>query len=445
MARAGIVLGVTASLVMTFAAAPASAEKQVWRGSPEGGVTSVRQMEGSPSANSVNTPITRSEVLSRAKSWADVPVSYSMYRYRNGYRTDCSGYVSMTWRLGSSRTTGTFGPVTHRITKNELKGGDVLRWDNTGPGVGHIVLFEKWADDSRSSYWAYEQTPDHTKHRIVPYPYFPGRGGPYVPLRYDKIVDDLWPNNDRDVNGDGRSDVLARNSAGALHYYRGRGNGSHVAPLQTYSKGWSEYDGLFAADVNGDRRADVLARTEKGALYYFRGKGNGTFNSRVRKYSTAFKQYTQVVAADVNGGGRADLLARDSKGALYYYRGKGTGSFYSRVRTYANGWNQYNLLLAGDVNRDGRADLLARDSKGALYYYRGGGKGTFYSRVRVFNSGWNQYDAVVATGVNRDGRLDLLARTKAGALYYYRGNGNGTFYPRALMYSKGWSQYDSLM
>jgi hypothetical protein len=444
MARAGVVLGVTASLVMTCAAAPALAEKQVWRGNPEGPVTSVRQMEGSPQANSVNTPITRSEVLRRAKSWADVPVSYSMYRYRDGYRTDCSGFVSMTWRLGSSRTTGTFGPVTHQITKNELKGGDVLRWDNTGPGVGHIVLFEKWANDARTSYWAYEQTPAHTKHRIVPYPYFSGRGGPYVPLRYDKIVDDLWPNNDRDVNGDGRSDALARTSAGALHYYRGRGNGLFHPPAQTYSSGWSQYDGLLTADVDGDARSDVLARTDKGAVYYYRGKGNGTFNSRVRKYSTAFEKYDQVVAADVNANGQADMLTRDRKGALYYYRGKGTGSFHSRVRTYGGGWSQYNLLLAGDVNRDKQADLLARDGNGVLYYYRGGGKGTFYSRVRI-GGGWNQYDAVWATGVNRDGRLDLMARNKAGALYYYRGNGNGTFYPRALMYNQGWSQYDSLM
>lgn len=40
--------------------------------------------------NSVN-------VITNAKTWLNPPVPYSQTAYHNGYRTDCSGYVSMAW------------------------------------------------------------------------------------------------------------------------------------------------------------------------------------------------------------------------------------------------------------------------------------------------------------------------------------------------------------
>src|SRR5262249_19189865 len=41
-------------------------------------------------AASMGPLITRSEIINRAQSWADVPVPYSQNTYRDGYRTDCS-------------------------------------------------------------------------------------------------------------------------------------------------------------------------------------------------------------------------------------------------------------------------------------------------------------------------------------------------------------------
>jgi hypothetical protein len=40
--------------------------------------------------NSVN-------VIANAKTWLNPAVPYSQSAYHNGYRTDCSGYVSMAW------------------------------------------------------------------------------------------------------------------------------------------------------------------------------------------------------------------------------------------------------------------------------------------------------------------------------------------------------------
>jgi len=117
--------------------------------------------------------------------------SYAADPDGNKYRQDCSGYVSMAWKLGQSLTTVTLPNVATKITKNDLKAGDILC--NCGPGTGgdggHVLIFEKWAN-GKNSYWAYEQHGPNgspTAHRIVQYPYFNGNRK-YVPYRYNKIT-----------------------------------------------------------------------------------------------------------------------------------------------------------------------------------------------------------------------------------------------------------------
>ena len=116
--------------------------------------------------------------------------AYHTDGHGKNYRTDCSGYVSMAWALSSSLTTVTLPGVSHAITKNDLKAGDILCkcGPNTGGAGGHVLIFEKWANEAHTSYWAYEQHGSHvTDHRIVPYPYFSDNS--YLPRRYNNIQD----------------------------------------------------------------------------------------------------------------------------------------------------------------------------------------------------------------------------------------------------------------
>ena len=102
---------------------------------------------GAPSA----LAITRESVALRAQSWVDRPVRYSQARHHLGYRTDCSGYVSMCWDTGFSWSTRTFSKVTHRIAVADLKPGDAMLKKGY-----HIRLFEGWTDDTHTAYVAYE-------------------------------------------------------------------------------------------------------------------------------------------------------------------------------------------------------------------------------------------------------------------------------------------------
>ncbi len=144
---------------------------------------------GAPSA----LAISRDTVLARAQTWVDAQIPYSQTRYHGGYRTDCSGYVSMCWATGMSWTTATFHDVAHRISASELKPGDAMLKAGT-----HIRLFYGWLDPGHTLYVAYEQTGPHTVATVHVFSQDLGYG--YVPYRYDRITDspassDLLLNN----------------------------------------------------------------------------------------------------------------------------------------------------------------------------------------------------------------------------------------------------------
>jgi hypothetical protein len=127
------------------------------------------------------------EILKRAQSWATAGVGYSGSNYHTNeygtYRTDCSGYVSMAWGLGSSYTTVTLPDVSYPIAKDALEPGDIL--NNPLPGTsGHVVLFAGWADTAQTRYFAYEESPSGgAQLNEIPYPYWPGYGT-FIPRRY---------------------------------------------------------------------------------------------------------------------------------------------------------------------------------------------------------------------------------------------------------------------
>ncbi len=82
-----------------------------------------------------------------------------------------------------------------------------------------------------------------------------------------------------DWNGDGKSDILARTSDGKLLMYRGNGSGGFLQPTaQLIGSGWQSFNALFAGgDFSGDGRPDILARDSGGLLFVYRGNGRGGF------------------------------------------------------------------------------------------------------------------------------------------------------------------------
>ncbi|MFI8080015.1 peptidoglycan-binding protein [Kitasatospora sp. NPDC086009] len=156
---------------------------------PQGGVSGLYGEEPgarSPAApRATAEPLTRAAIVERAQSWLAQKVPYSMSRFwSDGYRQDCSGFVSMAWGLDSSQTTWTLPDFADRITKADLQPGDILIYNNpANPQAGsHVTLFGGWTDSSRTRYLAYEQTSPGTTRRDTPYAYW-SNSASYLPYR----------------------------------------------------------------------------------------------------------------------------------------------------------------------------------------------------------------------------------------------------------------------
>ncbi|MER7692119.1 VCBS repeat-containing protein [Streptomyces sp. NPDC097610] len=217
----------------------------------------------------------------------------------------------------------------------------------------------------------------------------------------DKYTGTGWPTTIMaipfgDLSGDRCNDVLVRYGSGALRLYK-PGCGAAVKPSTSYTtlatSGWTQYNALTSpGDVSGDGRPDLVARNSStGAVYLYKGTSDGKLASRVKLYDN-WKGYKKIVGTgDITGDGKADLLAQDTSNNVYRYNGKGDGTFAARVKVLSNWGGSYNAVVGvGDITDDGRPDLVSRDTSGKVWRNNGDGKGSFGPRTQIA-SGWSGY------------------------------------------------------
>ncbi|MGW6417636.1 FG-GAP-like repeat-containing protein [Streptomyces sp. NPDC055055] len=240
-----------------------------------------------------------------------------------------------------------------------------------------------------------------------------------------------------DMNADRKPDALVRDKAGRLWFLPGDTTGRLIG-----TGGWNAMSALTRhGDFTGDGREDVIAReSATGKLWAYPGTGTGAVGTRKLIGSGGWNAMNKITAfGDLTGDGRSDLMAVESAtGKLWLYPGTATGALGSRRLVGSGGWNGMNALVApGDMNGDGRADLLAREpSTGKLWLYPGTAAGGVGSRVLI-GAGWNVMASFLAVGdFNADGRNDVATITNSGyvspecrgvgCLLLYPGKGTGT-------------------
>ncbi len=160
---------------------------------PQGSKAPLHGPSGKPAkpAGALKAPATtRAEIINRAKTWIAAQVPYSMNEYwSDGYRQDCSGFVSMAWGLPGNEWTGSLDQYGVRISKEELQPGDILLFHNlANPEKGsHVVIFGGWADYTHTYYIALEETPSHARRQSTPYAYW-SHSDNYLPYRYKGLT-----------------------------------------------------------------------------------------------------------------------------------------------------------------------------------------------------------------------------------------------------------------
>ncbi|MFC9458485.1 FG-GAP-like repeat-containing protein [Streptomyces sp. NPDC056983] len=86
-----------------------------------------------------------------------------------------------------------------------------------------------------------------------------------------------------DLNGDGFGDLLARRSDGTLFRYDGTGAGQFKDRVTVFTAWGKTYNAMVGVgDITGDGKGDLVVRDTSGNLYRNDGKGNGSFTSRTQ-------------------------------------------------------------------------------------------------------------------------------------------------------------------
>jgi hypothetical protein len=150
-----------------------------------------------------------------------------------------------------------------------------------------------------------------------------------------------------DITGDGLADVITQEGDLLLLW---AGSFSGFAPGVVIGTGWAGLSVVGAADFNGDGVTDLLARDATGNLWLYPGDGlgDGSFGDTSTRvlvgtgFTTA--KYPLVTSiGDANGDGVPDLYATTASGGLVFIPGLGGGGFGTPVAVTGTKTNWANV------------------------------------------------------------------------------------------------------
>ena len=231
-----------------------------------------------------------------------------------------------------------------------------------------------------------------------------------------------------DFDGDGKADVLWRNSSTGENYLYFM-DGTTIKPTEGYLRTVADQNWLVAGvgDFNGDGKDDILWRnqlTGENYIYFMNGLSIQPNEGYLR--TVADLSWRIVGVADFDGDGKSDILWRNAvSGQNYLYPMNGTAILGTEgyLRTVAD--TNWQVKGVGDFDGDGKADILWRNAvSGENYLYLMNGTTILategYLRM-VADLNWS----VAAVGdYDGDGRADIVWRnSSSGQNYLYPMNG----------------------
>jgi FG-GAP-like repeat len=232
------------------------------------------------------------------------------------------------------------------------------------------------------------------------------------------FVDDIRFVRHTDFNGDGRSDLLFRDSPNG-HTFAYLVNGTTFSANGTISAD-TDWAVAHIGDFNGDGKSDLIARNYgtgaawgQTAIWMMDG---ASIPTATIVYADPNWVVTQI--GDFNGDGQSDLVWTNSEsGQTAIWLMNGTSSTSSTTFTDAN----WVVTHVGDLNGDGKSDLVWRNTTdGSTALWTMNGLSSIASAGASSDPSWAVRDL---GDFNGDGKADLLWTHTSGALAIWLMNG----------------------
>ncbi|MEV4620840.1 VCBS repeat-containing protein [Asanoa sp. NPDC049573] len=344
-------------------------------------------------ASSIDGPIGRSEILSRAQNWVDRGLTYNSDAASSDpdgahtYRRDCSGLVSMAWHLNRSYVTGDFqGSNSRWITLGSI--------DDFQPGdamvrSGHMELFAYWKDKNDHSQGAYVYSFNNDGETVRnPYAVNNVDAKGFNPAADLRTYKPIRRTGLTDGSAGRMAPALAHDDGDAtMTIHRWRSTGTSFSRTADYvGEGAFSLsnvgDRVASGDVDGDGTTDIVMAYQLSdgtfGFYVF----DAGLSSLGRWYTSGPYNLNPVagrlVVADFTGDGKAEpaLVHDDGDGTMTINRWTSTGSSFARATDYEGAGafalsNVGDRVAAGDVTGDGKADIVMayQISDGTFGYY----------------------------------------------------------------------------
>jgi hypothetical protein len=175
-----------------------------------------------------------------------------------------------------------------------------------------------------------------------------------------------------DFNGDGYADILWRNTTtGDLAIWEMNGTtvlNANASGVGNVALNWTV---VGVGDFNGDGKADILWRNTNGNVAIW--EMNGTTISSSTTFGNMPTTWFVAGTGDFNGDRMSDILWRDNAGDVAIWEMNGTTILNPSASGVGNLSTVWSVAQTGDFNGNGMSDILWRDTSGdvAIWYMNG--------------------------------------------------------------------------
>ncbi len=243
-----------------------------------------------------------------------------------------------------------------------------------------------------------------------------------------------------DLNGDGRSDIVWRNSATG-QVFRQLMNGFTITNgAMAYNEPNLAWKVVGEGDFNGDGIADLLYRndvTGQVSIVTFGAAGLPT-NASVF-FTEPNLAWKIVQTADIDGDGKTDIVWRNSTTGQVYAMLMNGYTIAAQGMVYTEPSSAWKIVASGDFAGSGKQNqLLWRNTTtGQVFLQTVNYSGGFTQSGQIIYTEPNPAWQIVGTGdFNADGKSDILWRNDATGQVFAMLMNNGIATSSAIVYTE---------